>query len=81
MEQLYNAMLAGMQIPQAAPPSQKGEASQKDSFQKLLEQKRADAPQTSEKEKGDAPQNTQKTQDAQKTQETQETGEIGRAHV
>lgn len=75
MEQLYNAMLAGMQIPQAAPPSQKGEASQKDSFQKLLEQKRADAPQTSEKEKGDAPQNTQKTQDAQKTQETQETGE------
>lgn len=72
MEQLINNMLANTQLPQAAPPVKKGEAAQKDGFQKLLEQKQADNPQAPRPEKADAPQKPQEPQDAQRVQEAGE---------
>lgn len=66
MEQLYNAMLANMQMPQPAPAAQKGGTAQKDSFQKLLEQKQgADTQKAPEPEKTDAAQKPQEPQAAQ----------------
>ena len=72
MEQLINTMLANTQIPQAAPPVKKGEAAQKDGFQKLLEQKQADNPQAPRPERADAPQKPQEPQDAQTAREAGE---------
>jgi len=68
MEQLYNAMLAGIQMPQPAPAAQKGDASQKDGFQKLLEQK-ADANTPPRQEKAEAPQDSKPAQGGEKAPE------------
>jgi len=75
MEQLYNAMLAGVQMPQTAPAAQKGDASQKDGFQKLLEQK-ADTKTPPKQEKTDAPQDSKPAQGGEKTQETDQPQEV-----
>lgn len=73
MEQLINTMLANAQIPLAAPAAKKSEAAQKDGFQKLLEQKQTDAPQSPKQpEKAETPQKPQEAQDAGKPQENQE---------
>jgi len=68
MEQLYNAMMAGIQMPQPAPAAQKGDASQKDGFQKLLEQK-ADTKTAPKQEKAGAAQDSQASQGGEKVQE------------
>lgn len=65
MEQLINTMLANAQMAQAVPAVKKGESSQKDGFQKLLEQK-ADTR---------APQSEGKAQDAQTAQSQTKTQE------
>ncbi len=70
MEQLYNAMMASIQLPQTAPAAQKGDAAQKDGFQKLLEQK-ADAKTEPRQGKADAPQDPKSAQSGGK--EVQET--------
>ncbi len=73
MEQLINTMLANAQIPQAAPAAKKDASpAQKEGFQKLLEQKQADAAQAPKPEKADAAQKPQEAQGAQETQETEE---------
>ena len=74
MEQLINNMLANAQIPQIPTAVKKGESSsQKDGFQKLLEQKQGgDASQPAKAEKTETP---DKPQDAQNPQKTQESGE------
>lgn len=71
MEQLYNAMMASIQIPQSASVPQKGDAAQKDGFQKLLEQK-ADPKTAPKQEKADTTQNSQNTQTAQSGEKPQE---------
>ena len=71
MEQLINTMLANTQMPQAVPAAQKSGSSQKDGFQKLLEQK-ADTQADARPEKAGA---AQKPQDSGKPQEVQETQE------
>ncbi len=71
MEQLYNAMLASIQTLQPAPAAQKGDASQKDGFQKLLEQKQsADTKTAPKQEKTDAPRDSKPAQGGEKTQGT-----------
>ena len=76
MDQLINTMLANAQLPQMPPAAKKGDASsQKDGFQKLLEQKQSDGTQAPKPEKTDAPQKPQESQDAQKPQESGETQE------
>lgn len=70
MEQLINTMLANMQMAQMAPAVKKGESSQKDGFQKLLEQK-ADT-QAPKQEKTDAAQKPQDSQTAQGEEKTLE---------
>ena len=76
MEQLINNMLANAQLPQMPTAAKKGDASsQKDGFQKLLEQKQSDGAQPSKPEKTDTPQKPQDAQDAQKPQESGETQE------
>ena len=72
MEQLINTMLANAQIPQIPGMAKKGESSaQKDGFQKLLEQKQADASQAPRQE-SQKPQDAQKAEGAQESQESQE---------
>ncbi|MCI9578498.1 MAG: hypothetical protein HFF98_06595 [Oscillibacter sp.] len=76
MDQLINTMLTNAQLPQMPPAAKKGDASsQKDGFQKLLEQKQSDGTQAPKPEKTDAPQKPQDSQDAQKPQESGETQE------
>lgn len=77
MEQLYNAMLANVQIPQVIPTVQKSEPAPKNAFQKLLEQKQGtDASAAAEKpEKAEDVQKPQETQDSQAPQDAKETPE------
>lgn len=71
MDQLINTMLANAQIPQIPAAGKVNESSsQKDGFQKLLEQKQADA---SRPPKAESPENEpQEVQDAQKPQKAEE---------
>jgi len=71
MEQLYNAMMAAVQLPQTAPAAQKGDAAQKDGFQKLLEQK-ADTKTPPRQEKADEPQEPRSAQSGETTDQSQE---------
>jgi len=81
MEQLYNAMLAGIQMPQPAPAAQKG--NQNDGFQKLLEQKQSADAKTAPKQekKPDAAQDSKPAQSGEKVQETDQPQEPQGAQV
>lgn len=68
MEQLYNnPLMAGMQLSQERPAAPKSESSEKDGFQKLLEQKQD--PSASQPEK------TESVKPAQKTEQPDQAGE------
>ena len=68
MEQLYNnPLMAGMQLSQERPAAPKSESSEKDGFQKLLEQKQD--PSASQPEK------TESAKPAQKTEQPDQAGE------
>lgn len=75
MEQLINNMLANAQLPQIPQVGRKNETenTQKDGFQKLLEQKQsADAESAPKTEKPDAAQKPQDSRTAQNTEKPQE---------
>ena len=75
MEQLYNAMVNYMQMPQERP-AVKGGSADKDGFQKLLEQKQsAETPAAPRQERPENSTQTRDTQETQKPQGSQETQE------
>lgn len=77
MEQLINTMLANVKTPQGIPAAKKGEpAGQKEGFQKLLEQKQADAAQSPRPEKTEPAERPQEAQGAQKSPEAGEPQQV-----
>lgn len=74
MEQLYNAMVNYMQMPQDRP-AVKNTTGDKDGFQKLLEQKQSAETASSSAPRQERPETPAKPQDAQETAAPQDAGE------